>query len=153
MATRSSILPWKIPWTEVPGGLQSMGSQRVVHDRAHQHLGYAGLIKRAERCSLCFYFCNGLCKIGVISPLLITDLFQEDFLLLNSIGSIFHQLYNMHSFPGGTSGREPGCPCRRRKTRLRSRGWEDALEEGMATPSSTLTWRIQGPRSLVGYSP
>ena len=32
MATRSSILAWKIPWTEEPGGLQSMGSQRVGHD-------------------------------------------------------------------------------------------------------------------------
>ena len=29
MATRSSILAWEIPWTEQPGGLQSMGSQRV----------------------------------------------------------------------------------------------------------------------------
>ena len=34
MATRSSTLAWKIPWTEEPGGLQSMGSQRVVHDWA-----------------------------------------------------------------------------------------------------------------------
>ena len=32
MATHSSMLPWKIPWTEKPGGLQSMGSQRVRHD-------------------------------------------------------------------------------------------------------------------------
>ena len=32
MATRFSILAWKIPWTEEPGGLQSMGSQRVGHD-------------------------------------------------------------------------------------------------------------------------
>ena len=32
MATHSSILAWGIPWTEEPGGLQSMGSQRVVHD-------------------------------------------------------------------------------------------------------------------------
>ena len=31
MATHSSILAWKIPWTEEPGGLQSMGSQRVGH--------------------------------------------------------------------------------------------------------------------------
>ena len=29
MATHSSILAWRIPWTEGPGGLQSMGSQRV----------------------------------------------------------------------------------------------------------------------------
>ena len=31
MATHSSILAWKIPWTEEPGRLQSMGSQRVRH--------------------------------------------------------------------------------------------------------------------------
>ena len=33
MATPSSILAWRIPWTEEPGRLQSMGSQRVRHDR------------------------------------------------------------------------------------------------------------------------
>ena len=32
MATLSSILAWKTPWTEEPGGLQSMGSQRVGHN-------------------------------------------------------------------------------------------------------------------------
>jgi len=32
MATHSSIHTWKIPWTEEPGGLQSMGLQRVGHD-------------------------------------------------------------------------------------------------------------------------
>ena len=32
MATHSSVLAWKIPWTEEPGWLQSMGSQRVRHD-------------------------------------------------------------------------------------------------------------------------
>ena len=32
MATHSSILAWKIPWTEEPGRLQSTGSQRVGHD-------------------------------------------------------------------------------------------------------------------------
>ena len=32
MATHSSILAWRIPWTEEPGGLWSMGLQRVEHD-------------------------------------------------------------------------------------------------------------------------
>ena len=32
MATHSSILAWEIPWTKKPGGLQSMGSQRVRRD-------------------------------------------------------------------------------------------------------------------------
>ena len=36
MTTPSSILAWRIPWTEEPDGLQSMGSQRVGHDLA-QH--------------------------------------------------------------------------------------------------------------------
>ena len=34
MTTHSSILAWKIPWTEEPGGLQSVGSQGVRHDQA-----------------------------------------------------------------------------------------------------------------------
>ena len=41
MATHSSILAWKIPWTEEPGGLQSMGLQRLRHDRVtntHTHI-------------------------------------------------------------------------------------------------------------------
>ena len=37
MTTHSSILTWKIPWTEKPGWLQSMGSQRVGHHWAHTH--------------------------------------------------------------------------------------------------------------------
>ena len=32
MATHSSILAWRIPWTEEPGGLQSVGSQRIGDD-------------------------------------------------------------------------------------------------------------------------
>ena len=32
MATHSSILAWRIPWMEEPGGLQSTGSQKVGHD-------------------------------------------------------------------------------------------------------------------------
>ena len=38
MATTSNILALKIPWTEEPGGLQSMGSQRVGHDLATKPL-------------------------------------------------------------------------------------------------------------------
>ena len=34
MATYSSILAWRIPWTEEAGGLQSIGSQRIRHDSA-----------------------------------------------------------------------------------------------------------------------
>ena len=37
MATHSSTLAWKIPWTEEPGRLQSMGSQRVVSEPQRPH--------------------------------------------------------------------------------------------------------------------
>ena len=37
MATRSSILAWKIPWTEEPGGLQSIGLQRIGQNSTHTH--------------------------------------------------------------------------------------------------------------------
>ena len=41
MVTHFSILSWETPWTEDPGGLQSMGSQRVKHDlRTKQLLKY-----------------------------------------------------------------------------------------------------------------
>ena len=38
MATHSSIHAWRIPWTEPPGGLQSVGSQRVRHDLVTKHV-------------------------------------------------------------------------------------------------------------------
>ena len=39
------------------------------------------------------------------------------------------------------------------ETRVQSLGWEDPLEEGMATHSNILAWKISGQRSLEGYSP
>ena len=49
MAPQSSTLAWKIPWTEEPGGLQSMGSQRVgltsLTERLHFHFSFHALEK------------------------------------------------------------------------------------------------------------
>ena len=42
MATHSSILAWKIPWTEESGGLQSTGSQRAGHNLATEHTHTGG---------------------------------------------------------------------------------------------------------------
>ena len=47
METNSSILAWEIPWTETPGRLQSMGSQRVKHNLA---------TKQQQQPSVIFYF-------------------------------------------------------------------------------------------------
>ena len=48
MTTHSRILAWRIPWTEEPGGLQSMGSQRV--DLARTHARTEHLARRGQRC-------------------------------------------------------------------------------------------------------
>ena len=56
MATRSSILAWRMPWTEEPGGLQSMGSKRAGHDRViHTHTSLLSwhLIHLSEASKFC----------------------------------------------------------------------------------------------------
>ena len=45
-------------------------------------------------------------------------------------------------FLGGATGKEPTCQCKRYEMEVQSLGWEDPLEEGMATHSSILAWRI-----------
>ena len=46
------------------------------------------------------------------------------------------------NFPGGASGKETACQFRRHGDTIGSRGWEDPLEVGTATPSSVLAWKI-----------
>ena len=84
----SSVLAWRVPGTEEPGGLQSMGLHRVGHDLAAV--------------------------------------------------AAYYTIY-----PGGTSGKEPACQRRRHnETWVWPLGWEDPLEKGVTTHSSTLAWRI-----------
>ena len=52
--------------------------------------------------------------------------------------------------PGGSFSKESAC---NQETQVQSLGQEDPLEEGLATYTSILAWRIHGQRSLVGYSP
>ena len=88
MATHSSALAWRIPWTEEPGRLQSMGSQELDMTEWLTHSSSTG-------------------------------------------------------FPGGPSGKEPTCLCRRCKRQgFKSLGQEDQVEKCMATHSSILAWRI-----------
>ena len=54
MATHSSILAWRVPWTEEPGGLQSMGLQRVGHDWVNNTFTV---------CIPWFPFLSGPCKL------------------------------------------------------------------------------------------
>ena len=52
MATHSSLLAWETPWTEKPGGLKSMGSQRVGHDWVTKPpQPYSGKVKKKKNSS------------------------------------------------------------------------------------------------------
>ena len=59
MAIHSSILAWRIPWTEEPGGLQSVGLQRVGDDSAQQHILWGGVPG------------SGLCTLLVCSKIIL----------------------------------------------------------------------------------
>ena len=68
MAAHSSILAWRIPWTKEPGGLQSVGSQRVRHDLAtkqkqpcNTHIRISSLSKRLH-----FFNCCGACELCTV---------------------------------------------------------------------------------------
>ena len=66
MATHSSILAWRIPWTKEPGGLVSVRSQRVGHDRATSlSLSTKGQLRLRESPSL-FSGGNGLLKLVIL---------------------------------------------------------------------------------------
>ena len=66
MATHSRILAWRIPWTEEPGRLQSMGLQRVGHNLATKHMAQVLLgvknpeLVREEICIIGYQICGNL---------------------------------------------------------------------------------------------
>ena len=67
LATHSSILAWRIPWTEEAGGLQSMGSQRVAHDRATKHTDTEALNAFEEFLSLSLILNKSSMKTGILA--------------------------------------------------------------------------------------
>ena len=123
MATCSSILAWRIPWTEEPGGLQSVGSQRVRHDRSDSAL----VLLR-----WCFLCLNYLLKTEV----------EE------MQGS---QLWDVDK-PGESLEREPGGTCRLVKARVNAPGLgvSSGWERKPLDPSAQV-WRARGPGQHRGH--
>ena len=68
MATRSSILAWRIPWREEPDKLQSMGSQRVRHDRSDLACTHMIFIPVLPLCQVKPY--ETVCKDSLLSLVL-----------------------------------------------------------------------------------
>ena len=57
LATHSSVLAWRIPWTGEPGGLQSMGSQRVRHNGSDLACAHAWNRKKHQQYNPCVHAC------------------------------------------------------------------------------------------------
>ena len=98
MATHSSILAWRIPWTEEPGGLQSMGSQRIGHDwvtntHTHTHCEPSHSIE-------CHLLLQGIFPTQELNPGLLHLLcWQADSLLLSHWGSqCLHKNLKIHCY-------------------------------------------------------
>ena len=112
IAIHSCILAWRIPGSEEPGGLQSMGSQRVGHD-------WATNTQRALSRAPC-----------AIQLVLISYLFIHS---INSDG-VYQMVLMVKNPPANAENWK--------ETSVWSLGQEDPLEDDMATHSSILAWRI-----------
>ena len=131
MATHSSTLAWKIPWTEEPGGLQTMGSLRVGHDWATSLSLFTFMNWRRKWQPTPVFLPGESRGRGSLMGCRLWGRIESD------------TTEACLSSSSSTMG----------ETRVQSLGWEDSLEKEMAIHSSTIAWKSHGQRSLVGYSP
>ena len=138
--THSSILGWRIPRIEEPGGLKSMGSQRLGHEWVSKH----------NWCMVGRYGCQGesrplfwshvgnqfvgfipsiLCLIFYVSDQIYPKLFYSKALIIcyNTVAQWLRTCLPLQEM---------------QETRIWLLGWEDALEKEMSTRSSILAWKI-----------
>ena len=140
MATHPSILAWRIPWTEEPGGLQSMGSHRVGHN-------WSDFTCTHENCIVSLT-CLGAKHLEEFLLISLFLGFLESSDLILSI--LWEQLETEERKTCWTSRwflPLSGLPCWLRWPALQDiqvpfLGWEDPLKKGIAPHSSILVWRI-----------
>ena len=132
MAIHSSTLAWKIPWVEEPGRLQSMGSQRVGHYWAT---------------SLSLFTFMRWRRTWQPTPVFLPGESQGRGSLVAAVYGVGHDWRD--SAAAAANGLRASLVVQMEKnlpamqeTWVPSLGWEDPLEEGMATHSSILAWRI-----------
>ena len=97
MATHSSTIAWKIPWTEEPGRLQSMGSQRVGHNWVTSLSLFTLLSKQVTMLRVYSYFHNRYSKNAIHYILLMTHflkMFWKHFLYIRTCVCI--SIYTIH---------------------------------------------------------
>ena len=123
MATHSSILAWRIPQTEEPGSVQSIGLQRVRHD--------AQILWAPP------------------TEYIIIYLLVHDF---TALATEDVDSFKWHKEASLLTQMVKNLPIMQ-ETWVQSLGQEDPLEKGMATHSSILAWKFLRTEEPVGYSP
>ena len=131
-ATLSSILAWRIPWTEEPGGLQSIGSQRVKHDWVTKRTHTAPTV----------LFKVLYCKIKNVFIFVFAFMYYL-YKRYNKPITVQYYIANCVSWVSTLCWAQLGknLPATQ-ETRIQFLGREDPLEKEMATHSSILAWRI-----------
>ena len=155
MATHSSVLAWRIPGTVGPGGLLSMGSHRVGHDWSDLAAAVAQLIERGWPGFQPFSSPVKMCLVFTVAdPKVLYTVRILQYCFLKKKKKNNHIAVLIMSFPGGTSGKEPACHCRRHKKHgfdpwVGKIPWRKAWQP---TPVF-LPRESHAQKSLVGYSP
>ena len=166
MAIHFSILTWRLPWTEEPGGLRSMGSPRVRHDWANNTHTYNFKQKSSVLFILFCSLTEWLNWIYFMNVVLLAALYstREGKSLAISSSKNWHKENEVlctlicwrtwqNAWDLSSSSLYIRVPVTQlvknlpemRETWVRSLGWEDLLEKGKPTHSSILTWRIPWP--------
>ena len=111
MATHSSILAWEIPWTEKPGRLQSMGSQRVGHDWATNtsQTEFKLILQRQEQAEKQYMICMYACVLSCFSHIqLFVILWTVTHRALLSMGFPKQEYWSGLPFPSPRDLPDPG---------------------------------------------
>ena len=99
-------------------------------------------IRCLEICLRCVQSSSGPLRLAGLPPPNALQCHAEWMQLLFLKKIIYLVASGLRGFPGGASGKEPACQCRRQEMRVPLLGREDPLEEGTATHSSILAWSI-----------
>ena len=149
MAPHSITLAWKIPWTEEPGGLQSMGSRRVRHDWV-TFLSLFTFMHWRRKWQPTPVFLPGESQGQGAWWAAVYGVAQSRTRLKWLSSSSSSKVRS--GFPGGSVVKNLPAMQELQETWVWFLGWEYPLKEEMATHSRILPGESHGWRSLVGYS-
>ena len=142
MAPHSSTLAWKIPWTEDPGRLQSMVSLGVGHDQATSLSLFTFMHWRRKWQPTPVFLTGESQGRGSLLGCRLWGHTESDMTEVTQHSIAQHSIAYIHLYRAFLVAQTAKNLPTMWETWVQSLGWEDPLEQEMATPSSILAWRI-----------